>query len=194
MVKTTRLAVMASGTGTNFSALMAAIKTQNLPIQIVRVVVDHANAPVIQRAAAENVPVLVVSYQNGKAAAEAKILAQLATDKVAGIILAGYMRILSADFVQQYPQRIINLHPALLPSFPGRRGIEDAYHYGVKMTGVTVHFVNAGVDSGEIIAQAAVPIDEGESLAALEAQIHQVEHQLYPATIKKLVEKGVFEK
>lgn len=193
MVKITRLAVMASGNGTNFSALQEMITTEQLPIEIVRVIVDHANAPVIQRAAAVQIPVLVVDYSQGKAQVEAEILEQLHHDQVAGIILAGYMRILSPHFVAQYPRRIINLHPALLPSFPGRCGIEDAYDYGVKITGVTVHFVNAGVDSGEIIAQVPVPIKEEASLADLEVKIHQVEHQLYPATIKKLVEKGVFE-
>ncbi len=101
------------------------------------------------------------------------------------------MRILSAEFINFYKNRIINIHPSLLPSFKGRNGIEDAYNYGVKVTGVTVHFVDAGIDTGKIIAQTAVIIEEDETLLSLEEKIHQAEYELYPAALKKVLDGGV---
>ncbi|ANZ57906.1 phosphoribosylglycinamide formyltransferase [Fructilactobacillus lindneri] len=194
MEKITRLAVMASGNGTNFAALLKYIQSQKLPAQIVRLVVDHDDVKVIQIAKQENVPIFIINYKDypNRKDAEAKILQQLAADQVDGILLAGYMRILTPQFVQAYPQKIINIHPALLPSFPGRQGIDDAYNYGVKVTGVTIHFVNDGVDSGKIIAQEPVRIEADDSLDSLEAKIHAVEHQLYPKTLQKLITEGVF--
>ena len=99
------------------------------------------------------------------------------------------MRILSADFLQHYPQQVINIHPSLLPAFPGRQGIKDAYDYGVKITGVTIHYVDDGIDTGPIIAQESLKIDPNWDLAQLESHIHQIEHQLYPATIEKLIQE-----
>ncbi len=156
--------------------------------------VDHDDVKVIQIAKQENVPIFIINYKDypNRKDAEAKILQQLAADQVDGILLAGYMRILTPQFVQAYPQKIINIHPALLPSFPGRQGIDDAYNYGVKVTGVTIHFVNDGVDSGKIIAQEPVRIEADDSLDSLEAKIHAVEHQLYPKTLQKLITEGVF--
>lgn len=194
MEKVTRLAIMASGNGTNFAALIAYIKKEKLPVEIVRLVVDHDDVKVIQLAKAANVPIFMINYKDypNRGEAEKQILKQLATDQIDGILLAGYMRILTPQFVQAYPQRIINIHPALLPSFPGIHGIDDAYHYGVKVTGVTIHFVNDGVDSGQIIAQEPVRIEADDSLDSLEAKIHAVEHQLYPKTLQKLITEGVF--
>ncbi|WP_413627586.1 phosphoribosylglycinamide formyltransferase [Fructilactobacillus vespulae] len=192
MVKKKKIAIMASGTGSNFLAIMQRIAQQKLQIEVVRLVVDHDDAPVINYAKQFNVPVLTVSYQAGKQLAEQQIIAQLQNDQVDGIILAGFMRILSADFINYYPNRIINLHPALLPSFPGRHGIDDAYNYGVKITGITIHFVDATVDGGQIIAQAPVEITETDTIESLATKIHSLEHSLYPTTIQKLVDKGVF--
>lgn len=194
MEKITRLAVMASGNGTNFAALLAYIKQAKLPVEIVRLVVDHDDVKVIDLAKEAQVPVFTIIYKDypNRETAEKQILQQLADDEIDGILLAGYMRILTPQFVKVYPQKIINIHPALLPSFPGRHGIDDAYNYGVKVTGVTIHFVNDGVDSGKIIAQEPVRIEDDDSLDSLEAKIHAVEHKLYPKTLQKLIKEGVF--
>ncbi|GAA3178879.1 phosphoribosylglycinamide formyltransferase [Fructilactobacillus sanfranciscensis] len=194
MEKITRLAVMASGNGTNFAALLAYIKQAKLPVEIVRLVVDHDDVKVIDLAKEAQVPVFTIIYKDypNRETAEKQILQQLADDEIDGILLAGYMRILTPQFVKAYPQKIINIHPALLPSFPGRHGIDDAYNYGVKVTGVTIHFVNDGVDSGKIIAQEPVRIKDDDSLDSLEAKIHTVEHKLYPKTLQKLIKEGVF--
>ena len=194
MEKITRLAVMASGNGTNFAALLAYIKQAKLPVEIVRLVVDHDDVKVIDLAKEAQVPVFTINYKDypNRETAEKQILQQLADDEIDGILLAGYMRILTPQFVKVYPQKIINIPPALLPSFPGRHGIDDAYNYGVKVTGVTIHFVNDGVDSGKIIAQEPVRIEDDDSLDSLEAKIHAVEHKLYPKTLQKLIKEGVF--
>ena len=105
------------------------------------------------------------------------------------MILAGYLRILGKEIIEAFPERILNIHPSLLPSFPGLHGIKDAFEYGVKITGVTVHFVDCGLDTGPIIAQEAVTITPADTLATLEAKIHQVEHQLYPRIIGECLEK-----
>ncbi|USS91452.1 phosphoribosylglycinamide formyltransferase [Fructobacillus americanaquae] len=189
-----RLAVFASGTGTNFSALQEAIVNQDLPAEIVLVVVDHQDAPVIQRAAKWAIPVFKVrypSYEN-KAAAEQAIVAELQEHQVDGILLAGYMRILTETLLCAFPQKIVNLHPALLPKFPGRHSILDAYEAGVGETGVTVHFIDNGIDTGPAIAQQAVPRMPEDSLTDLTERIHAVEHELYPAVLADLLEKGVF--
>lgn len=189
-----RLAVFASGTGTNFSALQEAIVDKNLPAEIVLVVVDHQDAPVIERAAKWNIPVFKVRYPSyeSKAAAEQAIVEELQAHQVDGILLAGYMRILTETLLSAFPQKIVNLHPALLPKFPGRHSILDAYEAGVRQTGVTVHFIDNGIDTGPAIAQQAVPRLPEDSLEDLTERIHAVEHELYPAVLADLLEKGVF--
>lgn len=184
------IAIFASGTGSNFDALQAKFADPAEGVHISVMVCDHAKAPVVEKAKAAGIPVVLVNYKRcgSKAAAEQYIMSQL--PPVDGIILAGFMRILGPDLLAAYPRKIINLHPALLPSFPGRTGIADAYDYGVKVTGVTVHFVDAGVDSGEIIAQEPVRIAAGESLADLETAIHAVEHVLLPNAVTKLIKEG----
>lgn len=186
---TKRAAIFASGNGTNFEALMQA----QLPMDVVMLVCDHDNVPVIQRAAKFNVPVVLSEVEKGvsKAKREAALLQQLQAANVDFILLAGYMRIVGPTLLQAYPRRIVNIHPALLPSFPGRTGIDDAFAAGVKVTGVTIHFVDAGVDSGPIIAQEPVRRYDDDELSDLEARIHAVEHKLYPATVRNLIEKGV---
>lgn len=177
------ISVFASGTGSNFEALADA----GLPIALV--VCDHADAPVVAKAQARRIATFIIDYRDypTKAAAEAAILAALPASDL--IVLAGYMRIIGPTLLAAYPGQIINLHPALLPSFPGRTGIADAYAYGVKVTGVTVHVVDAGIDSGRILAQAPVRILPGESLAHLEARIHAVEHQLLPHTVAAILKE-----
>jgi phosphoribosylglycinamide formyltransferase-1 len=189
-----KIAVFVSGRGTNFSAIQQAIQTQQLPIQIVRLMTDQAQAGAIAIADEFGIPVSVFRYADyeDRTAVEAAMIQQLQADGVQGIVLAGYMRLLTPVLLNAYPRKIINIHPALLPSFPGVHGIEDAYNYGVKITGVTVHFVDAGMDTGQIIAQQAVLIDSTDSLATVEAKIHAAEHILYPKTLHDLVKQGVF--
>ncbi|WP_243148590.1 phosphoribosylglycinamide formyltransferase [Oenococcus sicerae] len=189
-----KLAVFASGNGTNFTALVDYVQ-ENLPqVSIVRLIVDHRDAYVIERARKAQIPTTYINYvkAGSKHEAEAQIMAQLTSDQVQGILLAGFMRIIGADLLAAFPNKIINIHPALLPSFPGQHGIEDAFDYGVKVTGVTIHYINSQIDSGRIIAQQPVRIEEDDDLASLAAKIHAVEHRLYPQTLKYLVEKGVF--
>ena len=189
-----KIAIFASGEGSNITALCQAFKREKMSVQVALLVCDHQNVPVLQRAKNEGVPTLVVNFRNypDKASAEAVIAARLAAEQIDFILLAGYMRIIGPTLLAGYAGKMVNIHPALLPSFPGRQGIEDAYEAGVSITGVTIHWVDAGVDSGQIIAQRQVPIYKTDQLTDLEQRIHQVEHKFYPSVVKELLEKGEF--
>lgn len=194
MVRKVKLAVFASGTGTNFQALNDAILQRNLNVEIVRLIVDKSTAGALNLAKLFGIPATAIKYSNyeTKIEAEQVIINQLKTDQVDGILLAGYMRILTPKLIDAYSGKIINLHPAMLPKFPGRHSILDAFEAGVSETGVTVHFVDNGIDTGEIIAQEAVPILVNDTIDLLETRIHNVEHVLYPNTLAKLIDEGVF--
>ncbi|GLB47459.1 phosphoribosylglycinamide formyltransferase [Philodulcilactobacillus myokoensis] len=182
------VAVFASGNGTNFEAIAKA----DLPIEIEVLVCDHHEAPVIQRARKFQVPVFLSEAQKGvsKADRESKILQRLKEDGVKAIFLAGYMRIVGPTLLNAYPKRILNIHPALLPKFPGRHGIKDAYDADVPYTGVTIHYIDQKIDNGPVIAQEKVPHYTNDSLHDLAMRIHHTEHQLYPNTIRKLIQQG----
>ncbi len=192
MTETKNIAIFASGEGTNFSALMESFKKNHLPIKVSVLVCDHSKAHVLKRAEKESVPTFVINFSKypNKAAAEKVILKELQDRGVEFIILSGYMRIIGPTLLSVYPNKIINIHPALLPSFPGRTGIDDAWNYGVKVTGVTVHWVDSGIDSGKIIAQDPVRRLPDDTRDSLEAKIHQTEHKLYPRVVKELLDKG----
>ena len=194
MVRKVKLAVFASGTGTNFQALNDAILQRNLNAEIVRLIVDKSTAGALNLAKLFGIPATAIKYSNyeTKIEAEQVIINQLETDQVDGILLAGYMRILTPKLIDAYSGKIINLHPAMLPKFPGRHSILDAFEAGVPETGVTVHFVDNGIDTGEIIAQEAVPILVNDTIDLLETRIHNFEHVLYPNTLAKLIDEGVF--
>ncbi|KAA8325455.1 phosphoribosylglycinamide formyltransferase [Leuconostoc carnosum] len=196
MVGQVKLAIFASGTGTNFQALHDAVLQRQLPAEIVRLVVDKADAGALHLAKLFGVPAMVIRYADydSKSLAELAIIKQLHEDEVDGILLAGYMRILTPTLTAAFPGRIVNLHPAMLPKFPGRQSILDAYEAGVTETGVTVHFVDDGIDTGQVIAQQSVPRLSQDTLADLEARIHKVEHVLYPDTLEHLLKEGVFSK
>lgn len=187
-----KIAIFASGTGSNFTALVEAIQKQQIPVTVALLVCDHGDAPVLQRALSANIPTFVINFKDyaTKAQAEGQILERLKAAQVDAILLAGYMRIIGQTLLNAYPDKILNIHPALLPSFPGAHGIEDAWNYGVKVTGVTIHYINADVDAGPIVAQAAVPILPEDDIHTLETRIHQTEHQLYPAVLENLIQKG----
>ncbi|MGO0154537.1 phosphoribosylglycinamide formyltransferase [Leuconostoc mesenteroides] len=194
MVRKIRLAVFASGTGTNFQALNDAILQRDLNAEIVRLIVDKSTAGALNLAKIFGIPATAIKYSDyeTKLEAEQVIINQLKTDQVDGILLAGFMRILTPKLIDAYPGKIINLHPAMLPKFPGRQSILDAFEAGVTETGVTVHFVDNGIDTGEIIAQEAVQIYDDDTLDLLETRIHNLEHVLYPNTLAKLIDEGVF--
>ncbi|GAB3069105.1 phosphoribosylglycinamide formyltransferase [Salinicoccus sesuvii] len=185
----TRVAVLASGGGTNFENL--AHHASDIGMEIVVLISDKHDAFAITRAQKLGIPHHVHSRSDfdSKASHETAILDTLEAYSVSYVLLAGFMRILSPDFIERYNHRIINLHPSLLPSFKGRDGIRDAYEYGVKVTGVTIHYVDAGIDTGEIIAQVPVMIEPGDTLEVLEDKIHGVEYALYPKAVKKVLKE-----
>ncbi|CAI3372457.1 phosphoribosylglycinamide formyltransferase [Enterococcus cecorum] len=184
-----RVAILASGNGSNFEALAHQFQAGLLPGELIFVFSDHHNAYVLERARRLNVCAFsfeVKEFAN-KAAYEKALLQLLQEQQIDLIVLAGYMRIIGKTLLSHYSNRILNIHPSLLPSFPGLHGIKDAYEYGVKVTGVTVHLVDDGVDTGPIIAQEPVMILPEDSLESLEEKIHQTEHRLYPKVLRDVL-------
>ncbi len=183
------IAVFASGRGTNFAAIIRAVKRRVIKANLSLLVCDQPAALAIRRAKAAGIAVALVERKGfaGKQEFEAKIIERLRKDKIDLIVLAGFMRMLSPQFVRTFKGRIINIHPALLPSFKGTEGIKDAFAYGAKMTGVTVHFVDEQMDHGPIILQQALPIKENDTLVSLEKKIHVIEHIAYPRAIQLFV-------
>lgn len=188
-----RFAVFASGNGSNFTAIEEACEKGQIKADLALVFCDQPTAYVLERAKSANVPAISFRVKDfsSKAAYEEEILKLLKTYHIDWLVLAGYMRLVGPTLLEAYPQKIINIHPAVLPLFPGLHGIEDAFNAGVSETGVTVHFVDAGVDSGPIIKQAHVKINPGESLDKLETRIHATEHVLYPEVLAKLFEEEI---
>jgi phosphoribosylglycinamide formyltransferase-1 len=184
------IAVFASGRGTNFGAIIRAVKKGKIKANLSLLVSDQPGAGAIGRAKRAGVKVALVERGDfsGKEDFEARIIEILEENKIDLIVLAGFMRILSAVFVARYKERIINVHPALLPSFKGAHGIKEAYEFGVKVTGVTVHFVDEAMDHGPIILQKAFPIEEGDTLETLEKKIHRIEHVIYPEAVRLIIE------
>lgn len=184
-----RVAILASGNGSNFEALAHQFQAGLLPGELAFVFSDHHDAYVLERAQRLNVRAFsfeVKEFEN-KAAYEKALLQLLQEQEIDLIVLAGYMRIIGQTLLSYYSNRILNIHPSLLPSFPGLHGIKDAYEYGVKVTGVTVHLVDDGVDTGPIIAQEPVMILPEDTLESLEEKIHQTEHRLYPKVLRDVL-------
>ena len=184
-----RVAILASGNGSNFEALAHQFQAGLLPGELAFVFSDHHDAYVLERAQRLNVRSFsfeVKEFEN-KAAYEEALLQLLQEQQIDLIVLAGYMRIIGKTLLSHYSNRILNIHPSLLPSFPGLHGIKDAYEYGVKVTGVTVHLVDDGVDTGPIIAQEPVMILPEDTLESLEEKIHQTEHRLYPKVLRDVL-------
>ena len=183
-----RLAVFASGSGTNFEAIVTACERGVLDAEVVLMVCDKPGAKVVERAAAHEVGAFVFAPKQyaSKADYEREIVARLDAAGVDLVCLAGYMRILSEVLLGAYGGRIVNIHPSLLPAFKGAHAIEEAVAYGVKVYGVTIHWVDATLDGGRIIAQRAFAYD-GDDVHEVERRVHEVEHELYVETIDKLV-------
>ncbi len=186
-----RVGVFASGSGTNLQAI---IDAQIDTIEIVLVFSNKSDAYALERAKTHNIPALVIDHKGYKSREEydSDIVKALEPYKLDLIVLAGYMRILSPVFVRAYKDKIINIHPALLPSFPGINSAKQAFEYGVKFTGVTVHFVDEGVDTGPILLQSVVEIEDDDTEETLLQKIHRVEHQIYPKALE-LVSSGQIE-
>ncbi|GIO28013.1 phosphoribosylglycinamide formyltransferase [Ornithinibacillus bavariensis] len=181
-----KAAVFASGTGSNFDAI---IGRSNLACEIVVLICDKPGAPVIEKAISSGIQTLVLNPKAfvSKQEYETKILHFLRKMDVEWIFLAGYMRLIGPTLLAAYEDRIINTHPSLLPAFPGKDAISQAIQAGVKVTGVTIHFVDEGMDTGPIIAQRALEVLEDDTEATLKVRIQDVEHELYPEVINRLV-------
>ncbi|MEK3996573.1 phosphoribosylglycinamide formyltransferase [Psychrobacillus sp. FSL K6-2365] len=186
----TKFAVFASGSGTNFQAIYDAVKQGKLTGEAVLVVTDKPDAFIVERAEKADIATLAIkpSSFSSKSAYEQAILEKLTELNVEWIVLAGYMRLIGDVLLEAFPNRIINIHPSLLPAFPGKDAIGQAMEHGVKVTGVTVHYVDAGMDTGTIIAQQAVEVVEGDRVQT-EKRIHEVEHALYTKALQQLFGK-----
>jgi len=179
------LGVMASGTGTNLEALATAIQRGDLHAQIRLVVYNNPDAPVAQRAARLGIPALLLDHRtySSREALDRAIIVALQSHGVEWVIMAGWMRRVTSVLIEAFPQRILNIHPSLLPSFPGLHAVEQALAAQVAIAGCTVHHVVEAVDSGPIVMQAAVPVQPTDTAASLQARIQVQEHRIFPAAI-----------
>ncbi len=183
-----KIAIFASGEGSNFEAIVQACERGDIPADVVALVCDCPAARVVNRAVRYGIDTLAFSPKSftSKADMECAIADYLDEREVELVCLAGYMRIIGDTLLSRYEGRIINIHPSLLPAFPGAHAVEQAIEYGVKVFGITIHYVDRTVDGGRIIAQCAIPY-EGGDINELLPLIHAVEHELYPATIARLL-------
>lgn len=183
-----RLGVLISGSGTNLQAIIDACEDGSLTAKVAVVISSHDSAMGLERARRAGIPAVWIdrALYDRPSLYNAAILEALQEYGVGVVVMAGYMRLLGAEVLKAFPDRVVNIHPALLPAFPGANGIRDALEYGVKVTGVTVHLANENFDEGPIIAQVPVSVNEDDTLATLEAKIHEVEHRLYPAALQLL--------
>lgn len=188
-----KLGVLLSGSGTNLQAIIDAIQAGKLDATIELVVSSRPSAYGLKRAEAAGLQTLTLSKETYEDSfvADMVIATELKRYDVDYVVMAGYMRKVGAPILESFPNRVLNLHPALLPSFRGAHAIQDAYEYGVKVTGVTVHLANADYDCGPIIAQRPVVVEEGWTVNQLEEEIHQVEHQLYPEVLQLFAQDRV---
>src|SRR5215471_659732 len=188
--KNFRIGVLGSGKGSNFVAIAHACANGTLPAQVAIVLSDVVNAGILERARELNIPARFILPGNFRTKladdAERTFVGALREAAVDLVALAGFMRVLKGEFLRAFEGRIVNIHPSLLPSFPGLEAWKQALDHGVKVTGCTVHFVDAGVDSGPILGQQTVPVLEGDTPDTLHQRIHSAEHELYPACVAAL--------
>jgi phosphoribosylglycinamide formyltransferase-1 len=185
----TRLGILISGTGSNMKSIVAACEGSEVPAEVAIVISNRADAPGIHWAAEHGLETAVLSHKDfmDRETHDLAIVEQLHVANVEWVCLAGYMRLLSAAFVDAYPNRILNIHPALLPSFPGLHGQEQAWKYGVKVSGCTVHLVDLELDHGPIVVQRTVPVLNDDDEARLSGRILVQEHIAYPEALKALL-------
>ncbi len=185
-----RLGVLRSGKGSNFVAIADACAAGATSAEVALVISDVADAAILERARERGLPAQYLAPGKFRTkldeAAEAACIRALQEARVDLVVLAGFMRILKGEFLRAFANRVINIHPALLPSFPGLEAWKQALEYGVKHTGVTVHFVDQGIDTGPILAQRTVPVLAGDTPASLHARIQEAERSLYPEVIAGL--------
>lgn len=187
-----KIAIFASGSGTNFENLVHCMQEGSLSnCTCELLVVDKANAKALERAERLHVEAIYVNPKeySDKQAYEQEIRRHLEEKGVELIVLAGYMRFIGEELLNHYPRRIINIHPAYLPNFPGAHGIQDAYEAKAAYTGVTVHYVDEGIDTGEIIMQEKIMIDPAWTLSELESHVHALEYILFPKAVAKICEQ-----
>lgn len=184
-----KIAIFASGSGSNLQSIVDYIKQGTLQAEIALVVCDQPGAFAIERAKKENIPTFIFKAKDyaNKVAFETEILHELRKRDVEFIVLAGYMRLIGETLLGAYSHKIINIHPSLLPAFPGKDAIGQAFNAGVKLTGVTIHYVDEGMDTGPIIAQQAVEIIDGDTRETLQTRIQDTEHWLYPDVLRKIL-------
>ena len=188
--QTLRLGILGSGAGTNFDAIARARDDGRLPAEIAIALSDVPDCGIIQLARQRGIPTRHIAPGDYRTkldeAAEADFIEALREAKVDLVVLAGFMRILKGEFLRAFPDRVINIHPSLLPSFPGLAAWKQALDYGVHITGCTVHLVDQGVDTGRILGQQAVSIQPGDTPDTLRARIQESEHELYPLVLRRI--------
>lgn len=188
-----RLGVLVSGSGTNLQAIFDAIEKKDLSAEVAVVVSNKADAFGLERARSAKVPAKHVDHKAflDRSAFDAAVVEVLREHRVDWVVLAGFMRIVTPTLLDAFPNRVVNIHPALLPSFPGAHAHRDAIAYGVKISGCTVHLVDAGTDTGPILAQAVVPVDDQDDEASLAKKTLMVEHQLLPRVLQWAAEDRI---
>jgi phosphoribosylglycinamide formyltransferase-1 len=193
MAKKIRLGVLASGGGTNLQAIIDRCQDGSLAAEIALVVSNNPGAGALDRAAGAGLPTLCINHRtfDQRENFDRAVVKALQDADVELVVLAGFMRIITAPFIEAFPERIINIHPALLPAFPGMHVQKQAIDYGARFSGCTVHFVDGGVDTGPIIIQAVVPILPGDTVEILSARILEQEHLIYPRAIQLIAEGRV---
>jgi len=190
-----KIAVLGSGKGSNFRAILSAIMAGHLRVTPVLAASDVADAGILTLADNLGIPTTVIHEPSFRTRlseeAESKLVEELQASGAELIVLAGYMRLVKAPLLEAFPRRIINIHPSLLPSFPGLEAWRQALTAGVKITGCTVHFVDSGMDTGEIIAQSEVSILPGDTPETLHARIQEAEHELYPEVLARFARRDI---
>jgi phosphoribosylglycinamide formyltransferase-1 len=193
MKEKAKIGVLVSGSGTNLQSIIDYIEQGKLKAKLAIVISNKQDAYGLERARKHNMPTKVISHKDFKTREEfeeeiAKVLEEIGCDF---IVLAGFMRVLTPLFIRRFKNRIVNIHPALLPSFPGVDAQKQAFDYGVKVTGCTVHFVDEGVDTGPIILQKVVPVHDGDTVESLRARILEEEHKALPEALNLIINRRI---
>ncbi len=180
-----RIVVLASGQGSNLEAILKAVERGEVAGRVVMVISDNPNAPALERARKRKINALFLDPKGyaDRLDYDRAVIEEIKALQADLVVLAGFMRLLSPLFIKSFPMQIMNIHPSILPAFPGKDGVEQALNYGAKVTGCTVHFVDEGLDSGPVILQETVPVIQQDTLSTLHQRIHASEHRIYPTAI-----------